>query len=254
MPKLIKCKDHLGNEYNSVKEMCQHWGISQANYLYRIKSGLSVNEALTNRVRSRGVVEDHLGNRFNSVEDMCEHWGVPFTTYNARIKLGWSKNRALTTSVQKWGVKDHTGKEFENASAMCRHWGIEVSTYRIRISRGASVEEALTKDIVGPKISIRAFGTEYSTLGEASKSFNLDKSTVIRRLRRGFDVEVALLNYSKSVRGIEFIGLNGKSYYTVSWSKTYVTARQIIEHYRPDLVEAYDRSNPTGEYRPYKAS
>ena len=46
------------------------------------------------------------------------------------------------------------------------------------------------------------------------------------------------------------IGLDGKAYYKVQWSQDLVTARQIVEYYRPDLIKAYDKNNPTGKWNP----
>lgn len=41
------CKDHLGNVYSSMSEMCRHYGIKLATYSRRIKDGYSQEDALT---------------------------------------------------------------------------------------------------------------------------------------------------------------------------------------------------------------
>lgn len=41
------CYDHNGTRFKSVTLMCEHWGIDRKTYSYRIKQGLSVEEALT---------------------------------------------------------------------------------------------------------------------------------------------------------------------------------------------------------------
>ena len=67
------------------------------------------------------------------------------------------------------------------------------------------------------------------------------------------EVEVCVVVPSGEIWSLHpiFINLDGKAYYKLSWSTDPVNTRQIIAHYRPDLLEAYDKSNPTGEYRPY---
>ena len=109
--------------------------------------------------------------------------------------------------------------------------------------------------ILTTKRNFTAFGKEFS-VGSASKEFNLTKKSILNRFNSQWDIETSLVvtSVSKGHPGakIQFIGLDGKAYYRTTWSQDPVTARQIIEHYRPDLLEAYDKYNPTGEYRPYK--
>ena len=38
--------DHLGNEYESLKAMCEHYGISVNGFYYRIKEGCSLKNPL----------------------------------------------------------------------------------------------------------------------------------------------------------------------------------------------------------------
>ena len=48
-----------------------------------------------------------------------------------------------------------------------------------------------------------------------------------------------------------YIGLDGKARYKLRWSEDPQTAREVVEYYRPDLLDNYDRYNPTGEYKLY---
>lgn len=49
----IKIKDHLGKEFKSKRAMCKHWGVSESTFASRIKSGMSIEEALTKPVKGR---------------------------------------------------------------------------------------------------------------------------------------------------------------------------------------------------------
>ena len=65
----IKCKDHEGNVFPSLKDMCEHHNVSYALFRYRIRHGASLKTALT---EPEGYeCEDHLGNKFANKTEMC---------------------------------------------------------------------------------------------------------------------------------------------------------------------------------------
>lgn len=102
-------------------------------------------------------------------------------------------------------------------------------------------------------IPISAFGVDYPSIREAAAAFNLPESTLRRRLAQVHPVETEVALVCTAPIRVEFAGLDGKAYHPVKWSDCeYATARQIVQHYRPDLVAAYDAVNPTGQYKPYK--
>lgn len=86
-----KVVDHLNKEFNSVKEMCDHWGITLRQYYWRLNHGWSLKDILT---KSLAVV-DHEGNKWENTSDMCLYWGVKLSTFKYRIKHGWSLKNAL---------------------------------------------------------------------------------------------------------------------------------------------------------------
>lgn len=99
-------------------------------------------------------------------------------------------------------------------------------------------------------IPISLLGVRYRSIRSLAKSWNVNERTLRYRLSRFIEVEVTLI--SKDRTTLMYIGLDGKARYKLNWSDEPQTARQVIEHYRPDLLEAYDKYNPTGEYTPYK--
>lgn len=93
----IKCKDHEGNVFSSLKDMCEHHNVSYALFRYRIKHGASLKTALT---EPEGYeCEDHLGNKFPNKTEMCRYWKISLRTFNSRIKLRWLLEAALTEPV-----------------------------------------------------------------------------------------------------------------------------------------------------------
>lgn len=48
-----KCYDHLGNEFSSKGEMCNHYGIKYTNFSSRISLGWSLEKALTEPIQKK---------------------------------------------------------------------------------------------------------------------------------------------------------------------------------------------------------
>ena len=111
-------KDHLGIEYKSVKEMCEHYKVKVSTYYYRIKVGYSLEQALT--ITGKEIAEvaktkfincqnpvaeaervDHLGNVYISKTHMCDHYGVSRSLYDYRRRLGWTLEKALCEPIKR---------------------------------------------------------------------------------------------------------------------------------------------------------
>ena len=154
----FKVKDHLGNKFKSVSAMAKHYGMSRCTYISRIKSGWSIEEALTVPILkdgsnfkptgSYGSVEDHLGNKFDSVSSMIEYWGISRNAYLGRRAKGLPLEEILTKPVKSLKrlkeYKDFEGNVFSTKAEMAEHWGVNYSTLRNRLRLGWSLEEALT--------------------------------------------------------------------------------------------------------------
>ena len=245
------CSDHLGNKYNSVKEMCRAYGINYNTFGARMRLGWDLKQALTADASAVKACSDHLGNKYNSINDMCKAYGINSQTLRERIKLGWTLEQALTsgTDVKNKCCSDHLGNEYKSIGSMCKVYGVSMSVFRYRIKSGWKMEDALTCKIVHKECSI--LGYSFKTTVDTCRYFECNKTTFDNRIRFGYDVEVCILTTGNRLT-LEFIGLNNKAYYSLSWDPNLYTARQLIEKYRPDLLEAYDKSNPTGEYNPYR--
>ena len=157
----IPCRDHLDNEFESVKAMCAHWGVAPSTYRYRIKTGRSLEQALTETLPAAAAAEtaghggprtaktcrDHQGNGFRSINEMCARWNVPPATFRHRLKRGFSLEQALTAPprTDPSGVRcmDHKGRIFPSISAMCEEYGIGRHTFMDRVHAGMSLREAL---------------------------------------------------------------------------------------------------------------
>ena len=135
---------------------------------------------------------------------------------------------------------------------MCKAYKISKGTYARRIKMGWNLEKVLTTVTKKQEKRIQdGFGNKFNTVNGLNSHYNIDRNTINRRAEKGWDIQVILTNKDNRLELI-YIGLDGKAYYKISWSNVPVTARQIVEHYRPELLEDYDRCNPDGLYRPYK--
>lgn len=236
MPIKQPCLDHLGNEFDSIKNMCIHWGIPSHTFQYRINKGWSLKDALTTPIRETSkVCYDHNNNKFKSMSDMCIHWGIPIRTFCHRINQGWSLEDALTTPVNKHSKTcyDHTNRRFNSVNEMCEYWGIPVHTYYHRIKQGMTLEETLTtpagffkKQLAEKKAMEEAKrskllesrmveynGKEYSSASKLAKELGLNKAAIITYIKSGKNID-DLINKHKNTENSR-VDHTGKMFKTV---------------------------------------
>ncbi|MEE1071874.1 MAG: hypothetical protein U0L26_05705, partial [Cellulosilyticum sp.] len=149
-----ECTDHLGNQFESVAEMCRHWGVSYDLFRSRCSAGYTLEQSLTgegiNRHTSSKKCTDHLGNHFKSVSEMCSHWGVTKYAFITRSKAGYTLEQCLTgkdvnkAAGNKKPCKDHLGNQFESIAARTRHGGITQNDFYNRCRAGYTLEQCLT--------------------------------------------------------------------------------------------------------------
>ena len=246
--------DWAGNKFSSKKEMCKHYGISLHEFNRRIQNGWDLKSALTTEQKDNHC-EDHLGNKFNSIEEMCRNYNIDSSAFSGRIARGWSLKDALTVPVnkqEKIGCEDHLGNKFKNQNDMCRAYKVSTATFINRRRNGWTLKEALTGVRDTSNKVTDMFGNTFTTIDEMCNMYNINYPSFLYRVKTGTEICIALVLKKDKAR-LAYIGLDGKARYTISGKKNSIfTAREIIEMYRPDLLEAYDKYNPTGEYRPYR--
>jgi hypothetical protein len=123
--------DHTGQKFRSISEMCKAWNITRSLYNIRIKSGCSIEEALTMPKKDMKITKqnctDHLGNEYASINAMCRAYGVTRACFQSRITdLGWDTEKALTTPVQTNAKKisDGMGNIFPSLVDICYFYNI----------------------------------------------------------------------------------------------------------------------------------
>ena len=208
-----ECKDHLGNIYSSIADMCRFYKLTPDAYKQRIKSGWSVERALTEST-DRYSCKDYLGNTFSSEVKMCEHYGIDYRTYWARVhNMGWSIERALTEPRRDDSVYDFNNKAFKNISEMCAYYNIPIACFRKRIQNNWSLKDALSIPSGSKNDSIQHkgaskecydhLGNKYSSKKEMAEAYNLSFTVFLARLNRGWTLKDALekpLGYTYQIK------------------------------------------------------
>lgn len=187
-------KDHLGNEYASIRDMLRAHGVTAAVYYARRKAGRPLSEQLTPAKKS--ICRDHTGKSYPSRHAMAEAWGMPPDILDSRLAKGWPVGKALTQPMADRAVRDHLGNEYPDRNAMARSYGLEPSTLAARLKRGQPLEAALTSPVAPNGARGNVFrdhtGKEFPSLQAMCASWGVRTITFQRRTSRGMDLEQAL--------------------------------------------------------------
>lgn len=175
-------KDHLGNEFKSITDMCKHWKISTSVFNRRLQNGMSIEQALTALKRTHDC-KDHLGNVFPNQDAMCEHYNITSSAFRHRRKHGWTIEKALTTPLRDYICTDHLGQEFKTLTKMCEHWGIDRSTFIMRTRAGIAIEQALTTPTGNEEKPKDVYGNEFRTNEEMCDAYQIPVNLFSDRIR-----------------------------------------------------------------------
>ena len=198
--------DHVGNEFETVFQLCAYYKVTETNYRSRLAKGWSQEEALTG-VRKEKQVTDHLGNVFNSKADMCRHYEIRDALFDARIKAGKTVKEALlgVDEESEFTVEDHLGNKYKNVSEMCSAYGVRLDSYCHRKKRGWTLEEALvgrrnTEQVTDHK------GNSFPDINEMCLEYGVQRNTYTRRINNGWTVEEALTGVKKDAVIYDHLG------------------------------------------------
>jgi len=100
-------------------------------------------------------------------------------------------------------------------------------------------------------IPITIFGVRYKSLRAAARTFNIAPNTFHRYITTYLTDPEAVAIASDYLVRMAYIGSDGRAYHCVPWSRLYVTTREIVQHYRPDLLPIYDKYHPKGKHSPF---
>lgn len=200
--------DHLGNQFASLPEMCNHYGISLQTFYSRRKRGYSLDVILLSKKINRTCkppewrkCKDHLGNEFLSKNSMCKAYHISSTTLRKRLLSGFTLEEALTTPLKqsynmpsgskKRQCSDYLGNRFKNESEMCRYYGIKYVTYKRRLKCGWP-KERLFDPVDKDDNVVDHLGNTYSSVEVMCKHYNMNSATFRSRLKNKWPLKDAL--------------------------------------------------------------
>lgn len=194
----MKCKDHLGNEFDSIKDMCKYWNISNNIYNSRKRYGWDLEKILTTPVKDKcNTCIDHLGNEFKTEKDMCKCYGLHYSTYRFRKESNWDLEKILTTPANLT-VQDHLGNEFKTEKEMYEYWNITGNSYTSRKAKGWDLEKILTTPVKSKSNTCTDhLGNEFKTEKEMYKYWNISVGVYSHRKKSGWDLDRILTTPEK---------------------------------------------------------
>lgn len=197
----IRCKDHLGNEFESKAAMCDYWHIPRTVFFRRQREGWSVEKSLTTPLTSRcqhktqaRMVHDHLGNEYSCIEEMCKAHNISKKQYLINIRNNCSIKDALTTVTERGITRDHLGREYASINEMCRAYNITKTVLRSRLELGWTLKEILENPQKKyPNKAVEDhLGNKFDSINEMLAHYNISHIKYMERLKRGYTLEEAL--------------------------------------------------------------
>lgn len=213
-----KCKDHLGNEYNSIASMCKHYGISRQIFIYRLNHGLSLEECLIPAV----AITDNNGNTFKSIKTFCSCKHISEQTYYKLKEKGYSDSEICDFIEDRDSKKlkrsfvgndvEFEGKIFHSVRDLCSYYGIRENTYYRRKERGFSKEECVhgkKKKIPNSRTrtrdTIQFNGMVFQDKTKLCKYYNVSYNTFRARQSKGLSIDESLFGeYKYNINGYKF--------------------------------------------------
>ena len=131
-----------------ILNQLKNLNIDPTLYKYRIKKGMSHEEALKKPRKRKITTIDHLGNHYDSLKEMCQAYNITPSVLNKRLNRKWTIEKALTTPISKKNgkpkiVTDHKGNHYNSIKDMSKAYNINTKTLYARLQSGCPIEKAL---------------------------------------------------------------------------------------------------------------
>lgn len=186
-----KAEDYLGNRYINVKTMCKVYGITVEKYRRRLRSGWTVEEALTG-IKKGMSITDCEGTVIEDLDVFCKENKVNKSQLIKCVEKGMTIGEAIEKKINA-PVVDHLGNVYATKKEMCAKYNVNPSTLERRLDRGMPLEEALMKEV--KHITYEAvdhLGNTYSSEKEMCDAYGLSHDSFKYRIKKGWTLEKAL--------------------------------------------------------------
>lgn len=207
-----KCKDHLGNEYESTSAMCEHYKIIRSTYMNRIKKfGWSVEKALTTPTRFNSLYIVN-GQKFYSIKSACKHHGICDARIYEKMEKGLTLEQAIN-STKKLGYYTVFGVTYRGLSAVYRDYGISTSALRRALKKGMTLDDYIKSRSLEKTITIG--NVSYKSVYEASKILGVTEVSIFSAMAVTKDPQALELIISQTKKVADsykrvYTSVNGK--------------------------------------------
>lgn len=138
--KAIECTDHTGKSFESIKDMCEHWGTSTGAFGWYKSQGCTLKECLTKH-KDDSIV-DNEGRWFPNQQKLCKYHNLNPDTFRHKKKT-MSIADIIRDGKRPDYVLDPFGNQFGTYKNMCEYYNTSYDTYMSRRIRNWSILEAL---------------------------------------------------------------------------------------------------------------
>ncbi|MHA2798774.1 GIY-YIG nuclease family protein [Vibrio harveyi] len=210
----------VGNiRFKSIAEAARHYGIKHGTLLFRLKSGISPEEAVNPENRLNEQIEFR-GVQYETKKSLAESFGVSYTNFHNRYEqLGWTIEQALELEPAParpfaYNAKEieYKGNVFNSLSHIDEYLGRATGYSSGCLSKGWSLEE-IFGDVERPKQEawnrkeIEYDGVVYPSQTALADAFGIERKVFEHRLKSGWELKDALKNENHSKRSVQCEGV-----------------------------------------------
>ena len=198
----IPCRDHKGNEYESMTAMASAYGMPAKVLNMRMKRYGDIETVLTTPYQKKPTPEecrctDPNGKVWSSETKMCRAWHCGYRQFKRKQAAGLPLAECL--DGKRRVITDPKGREFYSWTDLAKTWGIDRHTLLMRITcYHWSLEKAVTTP---PRRKCRKLtdheGREFASLTQFCKFWGVAKRTARKRLALGMEMKDVLKDSSR---------------------------------------------------------
>lgn len=138
---------HEGVEYPNLAALARAHGVPPARVARRLRSGLSLSQALNPAKAYRpSRTIDYDGRTYPSIAEFCRHYGLDYQDTLDRLKrAAWDPAAAFVEVPRK--TYEYRGVEYPSLAALARAQGVSTSRLYKRLDAGWRLDEAVDKPV-----------------------------------------------------------------------------------------------------------
>lgn len=181
-----------GVTYESIGQLCQHYGVSYLSVHREISAGLSVDNAIDKCLSRRITLHDSNGNAvvYSNAMDLCTRLGIDYIGFLRNQKMGLTPEENVAKLA---GATDGVEETRLDAKAICASLDIPYRRYSLYRSQGLTRAEAIEKcrQSANENKTYTLNGVQYRSQAELCRDNELCYRKFNYLLRQGFSVEDA---------------------------------------------------------------